>query len=108
MGWVAAGLLLLGLGILGWTVIENWSAGVTLGYLVVGMVLLSLIVWVPTTTWGARLLDTRGFTAFRWVRNVVLGLLPWVWFNAYLTLLEPWFQRGGSMERLRSKGPPGR
>jgi NTE family protein len=107
LGWIGAGLVVLLIALLGWALIANWTAGVTLGYLVVTLVLLFLIVWVPTTTWGARLQDTSGFTAFRWVRNAILGPVPWIWSNAYLALLERWFQRGGSVARLRSKGPPG-
>jgi NTE family protein len=107
LGWLLAGLGLLGLSGLVWALLENWNAGVTLGYLVVALFVLVLIFWVPTTTWGARLLDTRGFTAFRWIRNVIVAPIPWIWSNAYLALLERWFQRGGSLSRLVGKGRPG-
>ena len=107
LGWVLAGVGVLILAALVWALIANWNAGVTLGYLVLALVLLFLAVWVPTTTWGARLLDTSGFTAFRWVRNAIVGPIPWIWSNAYLALFEGSFQRGGSLSRLLGKGPPG-
>ena len=107
MGLVLAGVGALGLAALIWALIANWNAGVTLGYLVVVLALLFLIFWLPTTTWGARLMDTSAFTAFRWIRNAIIGPIPWVWSNAYLAVFERWFQRGGSVSRLRSKGSPG-
>ena len=107
LGWVLAGLGLLILAALVWALVANWNAGVTLGYLVVALIALFLAIWVPTTTWGARLLDTPGFTAFRWVRNAIIGPIPWIWANAYLALFEGWFRRGGSISRLEEKGPPG-
>jgi hypothetical protein len=71
------------------------------------LLVIFLTIWVPTTTWGARLLDTSGFTAFRWVRNAIVGPIPWIWSNAYLALFEGWFRQGGSLSRLVKKGPPG-
>ena len=107
LGWALAGVGLLILAALVWALIANWEAGVTLGYLVVALLVIGLTIWVPTTERGARLLDTAGFTAFRWVRNAIVGPIPWIWSNAYLALLEGWFRRGGSLARLVEKGPPG-
>ena len=108
----AAGAVLLGLvlalaGWAGWTLFRHWESDVPLGWLIVGLLAIAAVIWVPTTTWGARLLDTRFATAVRWIRNVlIVGPVTWIWSNAYLWAFEGLFRRAGTLRRVWIKGPP--
>jgi NTE family protein len=108
----AAGKILLGLilalaGWGGWTLFRHWNSDVPLGWLIVGLLAIAAVIWVPTTTWGARLLDTPAATAVRWIRNVlVVGPLTWIWSNAHLVVMEGLFRKAGTVQRVWIKGPP--
>lgn len=106
-GAVLFGLVLALAGWGGWTLFRHWESDVPLGWLVVGVLAIAAVIWVPTTTWGARLLDTPVATAVRWVRNVlIVGPLTWIWSNAYLWAFERLFRRAGTLRRVWIRGPP--
>jgi NTE family protein len=107
VGVVLLGLVLALAGWGAWTLFRHRNSDVPLGFLTVAVLAIAAVVWVPITTWGAKLLDTPVATAIRFIRNaLVVGPVAWIWSNAYLWTLEGFFQRGGSVERLKSKGPP--
>ncbi|MDP9342048.1 MAG: patatin-like phospholipase family protein [Actinomycetota bacterium] len=99
--------VVLAAGAAGWALARSWNSGISLGWLIVGVVVAAMGLLIPTTTWGAKALDTQAATILRWIRNALLtAWIAAVWSSLYLALLEPVFQRGGRLARLRKRGVP--